>query len=187
VNEVTREEALELIKERVHTPELIHHMQATAAIMEGLAARLGQDEEKWYLTGLLHDIDYEETKDDTDRHSLVAAEWLQELGFDEELVYAVKVHNDHEGMKRTTLLDKALYATDPLSGLITATAYVMPTRTLAQVRVKSIKKKFKDKAFARGANREQIRAIEELGIELNEFFEIALTRMQEIAASLDLA
>jgi putative nucleotidyltransferase with HDIG domain len=83
---VTREEALELIKERVQTPELIHHMLATAAIMEGLAARLGQDEEKWYLTGLLHDIDYEETKEDTDRHSLLAAEWLQELGFDEEVL-----------------------------------------------------------------------------------------------------
>lgn len=184
---MTREEALKAIKVRVHTPELIHHMMATAAIMEGLAERLGQDQEKWYLAGLLHDIDYEETKDDPERHSLVAAEWLQELGLDEELVHAVKSHNDHEGVERTTLLDKALYATDPLSGLITATAYVMPTRTLAQVRVKSIKKKFKDKAFARGASRDQIRAIEELGVELNEFFEIALQGMQEIAASLDLA
>lgn len=184
---MTREEALKLIEEKVQTQELIHHMMATAAIMEGLAERLGQDQEKWYLAGLLHDIDYEETKDAPERHSLVAAEWLQEMGLDEELVHAVKSHNDHEGVERTTPLDKALYATDPLSGLITATAYVMPTRTLAQVRVKSIKKKFKDKAFARGANREQIRTIEDLGIELNEFFEIALTKMQEIAASLDLA
>jgi len=187
VNQLTREEALQLIKERVQSPELIHHMLATAAIMEGLAERLGQDREKWYLTGLLHDVDYEETKDDPERHSIVAAELLQELGLDEELVHAVKSHNDHPGVERGTLLDKALYATDPLSGLITATAYVMPSRTLAEVRVKSIKKKFKDKAFARGAGREQIRGIEGLGVELQEFFEIALQGMQEIAASLDLA
>ena len=125
---MTRDEALQHIKERVHTPELILHMLATAAIMEGLAARLGQDTEKWYLTGILHDIDYEETKDDHDRHSLLAAEWLQEMGVDEEIVHAVKSHNNHEGVERATLLDKALYATDPLSGLITATAYVMPPK-----------------------------------------------------------
>ncbi len=184
---MTREEALALIKEKVHTPELIHHMQATAAIMKGLAGRLGEDQEKWYLTGLLHDIDYEETKEDADRHSLLGAEWLEGLGLDEELVHAVKSHNDHEGVERTTLLDKALYATDPLSGLITANAYVMPNRTLAELKVKSVKKKFKDKAFARGANRDQIRSIEELGIPLQEFFEIALTGMQEIAATLELA
>jgi putative nucleotidyltransferase with HDIG domain len=186
VNELTRDEALQHIKERVHTPELIHHMLATAAIMEGLAARLGQNEEKWYLTGILHDIDYEETKDDPDRHSLLAAEWLQEMGVDEEIVHAVKSHNNHEGVERTSLLDKALYATDPLSGLITATAYVMPSKTLAEVKPKSIKKKFKDKSFARGANRDQIRGIEELGVSLQEFYEIALKAMQDIAPSLGL-
>jgi putative nucleotidyltransferase with HDIG domain len=186
VNDVTREDALKLIKEKVHTPELINHMVATAAIMEGLAKRLGEDEEKWYLTGLLHDIDYEETKEDPDRHSLVAAEWLEKEGLDEEMVHAVKAHNNHEGVERTSLLDKALYYTDPLSGLITATAYVMPSRTLAEVKVKSIKKKFKDKSFAKGANRDQIRGIEELGIPLQEFFEIALQAMQDTAPALGL-
>ncbi|WP_330216587.1 HD domain-containing protein [Thermacetogenium phaeum] len=185
--EMTRQEALALVKEKVHTPELVNHMLATAAIMEGLARRLGEDEEKWYLAGLLHDIDYEETKDDPDRHSLVAGEMLEELGFDGEIVHAVKAHNDHEGISRDTLLAKALYATDPLSGLITATAYVMPSRTLGEVKVKSIKKKFKDKAFARGANRDQIRTCEEFGVPLEEFFEIALKGMQGIASSLGLA
>lgn len=161
-------------------------MLATAAIMEGLARRFGQDEEKWYLTGLLHDIDYEETKDDPDRHSLLAGEMLEEMGFEEDLVHAVKAHNDHEGITRDSLLDQALYATDPLSGLITATAYVRPSRTLAEVKVKSIKKKFKDKSFARGANREQIKTCEEFGLPLQEFFEIALKEMQKIAASLGL-
>lgn len=184
---MTREEALDLVKEKVHSPELVHHMMATAAIMEGLARRLGEDEEKWYLTGLLHDIDYEETRDDPGRHSLVAGEMLEKMGFDGEIVHAVKAHNDHEGITRDSLLDKALYATDPLSGLITATAYVMPSRTLGEVQVKSIKKKFKDKAFARGANRDQMRTCEEFGVPLQEFFEIALKGMQGIAASLGLA
>jgi predicted hydrolase (HD superfamily) len=101
-------------------------------------------------------------------------------------VHAVKSHNNHEGVERTSLLDKALYATDPLSGLITATAYVMPSKTLAEVKPKSIKKKFKDKSFARGANRDQIRGIEELGVSLQEFYEIALKAMQDIAPSLGL-
>lgn len=183
---MTREEALALVRQKVYSPELVHHMLATAAIMEGLARRFGQDEEKWYLTGLLHDIDYEETKDDPDRHSLLAGEMLEEMGFEEDLVHAVKAHNDHEGITRDSLLDQALYATDPLSGLITATAYVRPSRTLAEVKVKSIKKKFKDKSFARGANREQIKTCEEFGLPLQEFFEIALKEMQKIAASLGL-
>jgi len=108
------------------------------------------------------------------------------MGLDEEIVHAVKAHGQND-IPRTSLLDKALYATDPLSGLITAVAYVMPGRTLGEVQVRSIKKKFKDKAFARGADRNQIRKCEELGLPLEEFFEIALRAMQEIAPSLNLA
>lgn len=176
---MTREEALTLVKEKVHDRDLVRHMLAVAAIMEGLARRLGADEEQWYLTGLLHDIDYEVTKDDPDRHSLVGAEWLAEMDLDEELVYAVKAHGLHEEIPRVSLLDKALYAADPLSGLITAAAYVMPSRTLAEVKPRSVRKKFKDKAFARGANREQIKTCEEFGVPLAEFLEIALQAMQE--------
>ncbi len=182
---MTGDEALALVKEKVQDQNLVNHMLATAAIMRGLARRFGEDEEKWYLTGLLHDIDYEVTKDDPDRHSIVGAEWLEEMGLDGDLVQAVRAHGLHD-IPRVTLLDKALYATDPLSGLITATAYMMPSRTLAEVQVKSLKKKFKDKAFARGANREQIRTCEEFGLPLEEFIEIALKAMQEIAPSLGL-
>ena len=92
---MTREEALKLVQEKVREPELIRHMQAVAAIMEGLAGRLGEDAERWYLAGLLHDIDYEETKDDPDRHSILGAEMLAGLGFDREIVYAVKAHGRH--------------------------------------------------------------------------------------------
>lgn len=182
---MTREEALALVKEKVHDSNLINHMLATAAIMEGLARRFGEDAEKWYLTGLLHDIDYEVTKDDPERHSIVGAQWLEELGLDPDLVHAVKAHGHHD-IPRVSLLDKALYATDPLSGLIIATAYMMPSRTLAEVQVKSVKKKFKDKAFARGVNREQIRTCEEFGISLDEFIEIALKALQGIAPDLGL-
>ncbi len=137
------EEAYAWLREKVHDEDLIRHMLATAAIMRGLARRLGEDEEKWYLAGLLHDIDYEVTKDDPERHSLVAGEWLAERGLDPEIVDAVRAHGNH-GLPRTTLLAKALYATDQLSGLITALANVMPGRTLAEVQVRSLKNKFKD-------------------------------------------
>jgi putative nucleotidyltransferase with HDIG domain len=183
---MNRDEALTLVREKVKDEDLVKHLLATEAIMKGLARRLGQDEEKWGLTGLLHDIDYEVTKDDPEKHAIIGAEWLKEKGLDEEIVHAVKAHA-HSEIPRESLLDKALYATDPLSGLITAVAYVMPSRTLAEVKVSSIKKKFKDKSFARGASREQIRTCEELGITLEEFFEIALKAMQEIAPSLGLA
>lgn len=181
-----REEALQKIRENVFSRNLIDHMIATEAIMKGLANRLGQDEEKWALAGLLHDIDYEQTADDPESHSLIGAEMLEQMGIDEEITYAVKVHNEIHGLPRKSLLDKALYAADPLSGLITAVAMVMPSKKLQDVKVSSIKKKFKDKAFARGANREQILSCEELGLTLDEFFEIALEEMKKVADELGL-
>ena len=185
---MTRDEALQLVQEKVQEPDLVRHMQAVAAIMEGLAGRLGEDTDRWYLTGLLHDIDYEETKDDPDRHSILGAEMLADLGLDREIVYAVKAHGRHEDtIPRLSVMDKALCAADGLSGLITAAAYVMPSRTLAEVQVKTLKKKFKDKAFARGADREEIRTCEEIGLSLEEFFEVALQAMQRQAEGLGLA
>lgn len=179
---MTREEALKLVQEKAPSPELIRHMQAVAAIMEGLAGRLGEDTDRWYLAGLLHDIDYEETKDDPDRHSILGAEMLAALGLDREIVYAVRAHGRHEDtVPRLSVMDKALCAADGLSGLITAAAYVMPSRTLAEVQVKTIKKKFKDKAFARGADREEIRTCEEIGLSLEEFFGVALEALQRDA------
>jgi putative nucleotidyltransferase with HDIG domain len=185
---MTREEALKLVQERVQEPELIRHMQAVAAIMEGLAGRLGEDGDRWYLAGLLHDIDYEETKNDPDRHSMLGAEMLAGLGFDQEIVYAVRAHGRHEDtVPRLSVMDKSLCAADGLSGLITAAAFVMPSRTLAEVQVKSIKKKFKDKAFARGADRDEIRTCEAIGLTLEEFFGVALEAMQQHAGELGLA
>ncbi|WP_029688830.1 HD domain-containing protein [Thermoanaerobacter sp. A7A] len=178
--------ALALVKEYVSDETLINHMIATGAIMGGLAERLGQDVERWVVTGILHDIDYQETKDNPELHSIRGGEILREHGLDEEIVHAVMAHNEIHGIERITLLDKALFAVDPLSGLITATAYVMPSKKLEEVQLKSLKKKFKDKTFAKGANRDQIKTCEEFGISLDEFLEIALNEMKKIAPKIGL-
>lgn len=183
---MNREEALQKIQENVYSRNLIDHMIATEAIMRGLARKLGQDEEKWALTGLLHDIDYEQTADNPEAHSLIGADMLKEMGLDDDVVYAVKVHNEIHGLPRVSMLDKALYAADPLSGFIIAVAMVMPSKKLEDVKASSIKKKFKDKAFARGASREQIKSCEELGLTLEEFFDIALEEMKKIAGEIGL-
>lgn len=181
-----RNTALALVKEYVSEENLIYHMIATGAIMGGLAEKLGQDIERWTVTGILHDIDYQDTKDNPEEHSLKGGEILRKYGLDDELVHAVIAHNEIHGIARETLLDKALFAVDPLSGLITATAYVMPSKKLEDVQLKSVKKKFKDKAFARGANREQIITCEEFGVKLEDFLDIALNEMKKIAPQIGL-
>lgn len=181
-----REEALNLLKENLTTENLVHHSLAVEAIMRGLAERLQEDVEKYGLAGLLHDIDYDTTFDTPVRHSLLGARMLEENGLPEDVVYAVKVHNEMHGLERKSLLDKTLYAADPVSGFITAAAMVRPDKKLAQVELKSLKKRFKEKAFARGANREQMRLCSELGLELDEFLTIALESMKKIAPEIGL-
>ncbi len=184
---MNRDELFNELKKRVHDDHLIKHMLATEAVMRAVARRLGEDEEKWGIAGLLHDIDYEVTKEDSTKHSIIGAEWLAEMGLPDDIVHAVKVHNEAHGFPRNSLLDKALFAVDPLTGFITAVALVMPDKKLSTVKVKSLKKKFKDKRFAAGANRDQIKTCEtELNIPLSEFFEISLKAMQEIAEELGL-
>lgn len=182
-----REKYLNMLKEKVQEENLIKHMLSVESIMRGLARRFGEDEEKWGITGLLHDIDYEATKGDPYKHSLIGAEWLKELGFDNEIVHAVKAHNERHGVERNTLLSKSLWAADPVSGFVIAVALVRPDRKLASVELKSMKKKFKEKSFAAGADREQILSCEkELGISLDEFLELSLKAMQSIASDLGL-
>lgn len=182
-----REKYLNMLKEKVQEENLIKHMLSVESIMRGLARRFGEDEEKWGITGLLHDIDYEATKDDPYKHSLIGAEWLKELGFDDDIVHAVKAHNERHGVERNTLLSKSLWAADPVSGFVIAVALVRPDRKLASVELKSMKKKFKEKSFAAGADREQILSCEkELGISLDEFLELSLKAMQGIASDLGL-
>ncbi|GAV21559.1 HDIG domain-containing metalloprotein [Carboxydothermus pertinax] len=181
-----REQAYRELTKRVKSPNLLKHMLATEAVMRELARHFGEDEELWGLAGLLHDIDYDETKDDPRKHSLIGAEILEKLGLPAEVVYAVKVHNEAHGLPRKSRLDKALYAVDPLTGLIVAGALIRPEKKLEAVTVDFLLNRFHEKSFARGAKREQIAACSEIGLTLEEFLAIALKAMQEIHEELGL-
>ncbi len=178
-----RREAIELLKGYL-SDNLVKHCIATAAIMRGLAKRLGEDEEKWELTGLLHDIDYELVKGDMEKHGIVGAEILKEKGLDEEICEAVKRHN-YSLFEPEKPMEIALQAADNLSGLIIACALVKG-RKLSEVTPKSVKKKFKEKSFAAGCNRERIRLIERLGLSLEEFYDIAIKSLLEVKGELGL-
>ena len=184
--EMTREEALDSVKANVENENLIKHMLATEAIMRALAKRLGEDEEEWGLTGLLHDIDVELTEGDMSAHSKLGADLVRELGAGETMAHAVLCHNEAHGVPRQSKLDKALFCADPLTGLITAGALIRPDKKLAGLEAKSVRKRFKEKSFAAGANREQIATCSELGLELDEFIELGLKAIKGIASSLGL-
>ncbi len=181
-----REEALDSIKANVENENLIKHMLATEAIMRALARRFGEDEEEWGLTGLLHDIDMELTEGDMNTHSKLGADLARELGVGESVAQAILRHNETHGIPLDTMLDKALFCADPLTGLISAAALVRPDKKLAGVEAKSVMKKFKEKSFAAAVSRQQIAGCSEIGLELGEFVELGLTAMKEIAAELGL-
>ncbi len=183
---MTREEALDSIRDNVENENLVKHMLATEAIMRTLARHFGEDEEEWGLAGLLHDIDVELTEGDMDSHSKLGADLVKEMGASEAMVHAILCHNEAHGVPLETKLDKALFCADPLTGLITAAALVRPDKKLASVEAKSVRKRFKEKSFAAGANRENIARCSELGFELDEFIELGLKAMQGIAADLGL-
>jgi putative nucleotidyltransferase with HDIG domain len=183
---VTREEALDSIRANIENKNTIKHMLATEAIMRALARRFGEDEEEWGLTGLLHDIDMELTEGDMSTHSRLGADIARELGASEAMAHAILCHNQAHGIPRETRLDKALFCADPLTGLIVAAALVRPDKKLAGVKVKSVRKRFKEKSFAAGANREQIANCAELGIELDEFLALGLEAMKGVAPGLGL-
>ncbi|MBM7582685.1 putative nucleotidyltransferase with HDIG domain [Caldicoprobacter guelmensis] len=183
---MTREEALKMVNENVKNANLVKHMLATEAVMRALARRLGEDEEKWGVVGLIHDVDYEKTADAPSQHGLIGAQMLLEAGMGEEEVNAVKAHNEATGFQRVTKLDKALYAADPVTGLIVAAALVKPSKKLADVDTEFVLKKFKEKSFARGASREQIMSCQELGLSLEEFISLAIDAMRAIGGDLGL-
>ena len=183
---LTRNEALSLVKRHVSKRNVVYHMLAVEAIMRNVAKHFGENEEVWGLVGLLHDVDYEKTEANPERHSLLAAEILKDL-VPEDVVRAVKAHNfRHTGVMPETRMEKALIASDAISGLLVACALVMPSKKLADVKVESIAKKFKDKDFARGAERERILVCEEIGIPREKFFEIALNGLKSVASEIGL-
>ena len=181
---MTRDEALDLVNEKVSNKNLRKHMVATEAVMKRLARQFGEDESLWGLTGLLHDLDYDQTVNDFPRHGLITAEMLDKMDVPEEVIYAIKSHPGH--FPRKSLLDKTLYAVDPITGLIVAATLMHPTKKLKNVDVEFIQRRFKEKRFAAGADRDQIRSCEEFGLPLKDFIEFALEAMQGVDETLGL-
>jgi putative nucleotidyltransferase with HDIG domain len=183
---LTREEALNLVRKNVSKRNIVYHMIAVEAIMRSLAKYFGEDEDLWGLTGLIHDIDYEKIGDAWERHGVLAEEILKGM-VSEDVIRAIKAHNfERTHVTPETTMEKALIACDAISGLMVACALVMPSKKLAEVKVKTVKKKFKDKDFARGADRERVLFCEKIGVPKEKFFEIALEGLRDFATEIGL-
>jgi putative nucleotidyltransferase with HDIG domain len=184
---VNRDEALGIVRAHVENENLIKHMLAAEAIMGALARRLDEDEGPWRLAGLLHDLDAEATADSMEMHGVLTVQWLREEGLEDEAVlHAIAAHNSANGSTVESPMDRALFAGDPLTGLVTAAALIRPEKQLEPVQLKSLKKRFKEPSFAKGARREDMMTCTELGIELDEFLAIGLEAMKEISDELGL-
>ncbi len=184
---MNRELALVHLKKYVKNEKMIYHSLSSEAVMRALARRLGRDEERWGLAGLLHDIDVEVTGADPAVHALRAEELLKDLDLDEEMLDAIRMHNEMAtGQPRSTEFQHALAAGETITGLIYATALVYPDRKIASVKPKSILKRMKEKAFAASVSRENIMECEDIGIPLPEFVEISLDAMKEIGGEIGL-
>jgi putative nucleotidyltransferase with HDIG domain len=181
---MTREEALELVKQMVTNQNLVKHMLATEACMRKLAGHFSEDVELWGLAGLLHDVDYDQTAKDFEQHGIKAAAILEAKGMDPKIVYAVKAHCGK--VPAVSRMDKALYAVDPITGLIVAAALMAPGKKLAAADRDFVLRRYKEKKFAAGANREQIATCSELGLTLEDFAQMCVEAMQGISADLGL-
>lgn len=181
---MTREEASTLLREKIKNANLIKHCLATEACLGELARLNGENAEIWGLAGLLHDIDYEETSSDTSRHGLVGAAFLESKGLPAEVVHAVQAHSGH--VAPNSRLDWALFAADPLTGLIVASALMHPNKKLGSLTVEFVMRRYKEKRFAAGANREQIATCSNLGMELSQFIEVCLRAMTGVSDQLGL-
>jgi putative nucleotidyltransferase with HDIG domain len=183
---VNRTEALALVREFVKNENLVRHMLAVEAAMRFYAEKYSEDVETWEITGLLHDYDWE-IHPTLEEHPQAGVDLLRARGVPEPIIRAILSHADHTGVPRQTRMEKALYACDEITGLITAVALVRPSHSLLDLEVSSVKKKWKDRAFAAGANREEIaRASEEFGIELWEHVSNVIQAMRRIAPELGL-
>ena len=184
---MTRDDALDLLRQYVKNEKMIYHSLSSEAVLQALAKKLGRDEDKWALAGLLHDIDVEVTNADPRTHSLKARELLADYNLDEDILDAISMHNEMAtGKPRETEFQHALAAGETVTGLIYATALVYPDKKIASVKPKSVTKRMKQKAFAASVNREIIMECEKIGIPLPEFVEISLDAMKEIGEEIGL-
>jgi putative nucleotidyltransferase with HDIG domain len=182
---LNREDAWNLLCEYTQSESLRKHALAVEACVRAYARKNGADEELWGITALLHDFDYEKWPNaehhPTQEHPYEGSKILREKGYPEEMIHAILGHADYSGVARESALDKTLYACDELSGFLTACALVKPSKKMADVEAASVKKKLKDKAFARGVNRQDVvRGAEELGIPLEEHIQFCITALQQV-------
>ncbi|PLX15175.1 MAG: phosphohydrolase [Candidatus Muiribacterium halophilum] len=174
---MTREKALNMVKDNIKTENLVKHSLAVEGIMRHYAEKFEQDVDTWGLAGLLHDLDYEKTKDFPEKHGFITKDMLEGL-IEHEIIQAILAHPGH--FVRTSLMDKVLYACDPLSGFIVACALMAPDKNIENVDLKFMKKRFKSKGFARGASREQMSSCIEFNENLDDFLNEALFAMKKI-------
>jgi putative nucleotidyltransferase with HDIG domain len=182
-------DAYQLMTSHVKNENLQKHMLAVEVALRFYARKYSEDEELWAMTGLLHDCDYEEYPD-LSEHTRVSARWLHEQGYDEQIIYAILAHNDLNFARhpRNTLLARALYACDEITGMVTATALVRPTKSIRGLEVSSVRKKMKTKGFAAGVNRDDLfKGAAELGVDLDEHITFVIQAMSSIADTLGLA
>lgn len=184
---IDRNQAWSLLCEYTQSESLRKHMLAVEACMRAYARKFGEDENKWGITGLLHDFDYEKYPTPAE-HPFVGNKILEERGYPEDVRRAILSHADYSGVKRESKMEKTLYACDEVSGFITASALVKPNKSLAEVEAKSVRKKMKDKAFARSVNRDDIvNGAADLGVDLEEHIAFCIEAMKGIAGELGLA
>jgi putative nucleotidyltransferase with HDIG domain len=182
-----RKDAWELVVEFTKNPNLIKHMLAVEAAMQAYARRFGEDEELWATVGLVHDFDYEQNPDlSVEGHPVTGSKILRQRGWPEDVIRAVLSHaSEYTGVRRETQMEKALWAVDELTGLIIAVALVRPSKSIHDVKIKSVRKKWKDRAFAAAVNRREIEeAAADLGVELWEHVGVVLEAMKGIASDL---
>jgi putative nucleotidyltransferase with HDIG domain len=183
---LSRNEAYELLKKNLRTENLIKHSLAVEAILQEMAKKLGEDPELWGITGLLHDLDYDFTKNEPEHHSLITIKILNDL-LPKEAINAIKAHNyQYTAKNPQTYLEKSLIAADAVSGLVIAAALVMPSKKISDVTPKTLMVKFKDKSFAAGCNRKRIELCEDMELELQMFLELSLNALKNIADELGL-
>ncbi|MCD6111869.1 MAG: HDIG domain-containing protein [Bacteroidales bacterium] len=185
--DISREEAVELLKKYIKNEHLLYHSYASEAVMRALAKKLNKNENKWALAGLLHDIDVEIVNADPKKHGLKACEILKEANIDPEIIDAIKMHNEEAtGEKRNTVFQHALAAGETITGMITAATLVYPDKKIKSLKPKSVIKRMKEKKFAASVNRETIKECEKIGIPLNDFVIICVDAMKEIGEEIGL-
>ncbi|AEH50912.1 HD domain-containing protein [Pseudothermotoga thermarum] len=181
---ISREQAYELLQKHLSSRNLLKHCLAVEVVMRALARKLNEDEDTWGLAGLLHDLDYDYTKDSPDQHGFKTVEILEEYDVPKTVLDAILAHCEKKPIE--TKMERAIYCSDPVTGFIVAAALITPEKSLRSIDTDFLLRRFKEKAFAKGANRDQMKSCENLGLSLQEFLDLSLNAMREISEILGL-